>query len=73
MKKHIFITTLIVGTLAAAIAPPSCTDAYATATDEDGTVRASSFIYDPNMPVVYGKRFIYDPTEPELRGADFRY
>jgi len=71
MKKQIFIITIILGTLITAIVS-SASDAAAHSVDDDGTIRASSFIYDPNMPIIHGKRFIYDPTVPELRGADFR-
>ena len=70
MKKQVFITTIILGTLIAAVASPEST-AAANHID-DGTVRASSFQYDASMPVVHGKRLVYDPTAPALRGADFR-
>lgn len=70
MKKQMFVTATILGALIAAVAS---SNNIATANpSNDGTIRASSFIYDPSMPIIRGKHFIYDPTAPELRGADFR-
>ena len=70
MKKQLFITTIILGTLIAAVARPAST--VASSPEHDGTIRASGFSYDASMPVVHSKSFIYDPTAPVLHGAGFR-
>ena len=70
MKKQLFITAVILGTLIAAVVTPDIT--VAANHIDDGTIRASSFQYDASMPVVHGKRLVYDPTATALRGADFR-